>query len=384
MKMESFFCFCHCSCFVLIHHKRSEHIPDSIYHAIVLALDTTPLGGVLNTEKTRILTATNGVKTTERLLQHPSLSMNMAGKMLQRTIAKYSTEKVDGETKPVEVTTGLRVLGAPIGSAQFCKEFMLETMKKAKKDSEALLEHLEDAQTILRLYSVCTVHKLTHLFSSDVLNAPTDKLPPHYYLWDSDLSEEFSKMTENMLCSITGNHSLPAHAHIIANMSIAQGGLGLQHPRANAITAYMMSTKRSLQYAQQGVWLGFNKDSFPLPTQITSLYNDWETSDRKSWIIFRKYLPTFADVCFQHADSPNDFIYKASLNGAREKAKDFSSRPMKETVLFNELLTPKDIQIALPGALDKRASMALMTMSRQEETHRMPNDIFTISIQRKL
>ena len=113
---------------------------------------------------------------------------------------------------------------------------------------------------ILRLYSVCTVHKLTHLFSSDVLNAPTDKLPPHYYLWDSDLSEEFSKMTENMLCSITGNHSLPAHAHIIANMSIAQGGLGFQHPRANAITAYMMSTKRSLQYAQQGVWLGFNKD----------------------------------------------------------------------------------------------------------------------------
>ena len=83
----------------------------------------TPMGGVLNTEKTRILTSTNGVKTTEALLNHPQLSFNMRGKMLQSAVATYSTKTVDGETKPVEVTDGLRVLGAQYVVGHFTEFF---------------------------------------------------------------------------------------------------------------------------------------------------------------------------------------------------------------------------------------------------------------------
>jgi hypothetical protein len=81
-------------------------------------------------------------------------------------------------------------------------------------------------------------------------------------LWNSTLTltNQFSDMTEYMLTNITNSTSLPTHAHIIANLSIKQGGLGLQHPRLNAITSFILSnsTKRCLQYTQCGVMLGHN------------------------------------------------------------------------------------------------------------------------------
>ena len=97
--------------------------------------------------------------------------MVMTGKLLKGAISTYSTEIVDGTRRPVEVTDGLRVLGAPIGSSEFCKNYLMKMMEKARSDfSQKLLDNLEDSQTILRFYSMCTVHKLTLLFSSDVLN----------------------------------------------------------------------------------------------------------------------------------------------------------------------------------------------------------------------
>jgi hypothetical protein len=57
---------------------------------------------------------------------------------------------------------------------------------------------------------------------------------------------------------------------------------------------------------------------------------------------------------------------------------------MKKNVLFNEHFTPLHIRQALPSVLDKRASMALMTMSRLEEENRLKNDNFVICLKWKL
>lgn len=81
----------------------------------------------------------------------------MTGKRLQDTIAKYSTKIVDGVRHPVEVTDGLRVLGTPIGSTEFCQNFIMEYLRKAKKDAASLL---------------------SSLFNADVFNSPIDQLPP--------------------------------------------------------------------------------------------------------------------------------------------------------------------------------------------------------------
>ena len=241
-----------------------------------------PLGAVLNTEKTRILTSTDGTTTTSKLLSDDNPVNVSIGQSLQRAISNYSTTIKDGTRLPVEVEVvdGLRVLGVPVGSPAFCKNFMLKCIKKAMKDSQALLAGLDDLQTILRLFSTCTVHKMTHLFSSDVSAADPNDLPQNFYLWGSPMTDQFSEMTNSMLAAITESDDIPSYSQIIANLSLKQGGLGFQHPRANAISAFMTSTKRCLQYSHQGVWLGHNRPRPPLPHSFTTLFNDWENSDQ--------------------------------------------------------------------------------------------------------
>jgi hypothetical protein len=85
-------------------------------------------------------------------------------------------------------------------------------------------------------------------------------------------------MTSNLIANITNKHEWPMHSQLISNISVNEGGLGNQNPRTNAITAYMATTKRCLQYAHEGVWLRFNKPKPPLPPFIKLLYNNWNTS----------------------------------------------------------------------------------------------------------
>jgi hypothetical protein len=190
----------------------------------------------------------------------------------------------------------LRVLGAPIGSTTFCQEFLLKAFSRAQSDAIKLVKNLEDLQTTLRLFSTCTAHKITHLFAHDVYNTDLGDLSDNYWLWNSKLTDKFSEMTANLIANITNQHHLPVHAQLISNISIAQGGLGIQSPRTNAITAYMSTTKRCIQYIHQGVWLGFNKPRPQLPPPIQVLYNDWESSNSRTWLIFWKYLKAFNDI----------------------------------------------------------------------------------------
>ena len=74
----------------------------------------TPLGAVMNTDKTRILTTTTG----KSILPQKIKEDKTIGNELKIAIQKYSTTTDrDGNTTPVEVTTGLHILGVPVGSA---------------------------------------------------------------------------------------------------------------------------------------------------------------------------------------------------------------------------------------------------------------------------
>ena len=92
---------------------------------VELLLDTftkiaTPLGAVMNTEKTRILTSISNQSTLERLKAQSSPTFASRN----RAISRYSRKQLhDGTFIPLEVITGLRVLGVPIGSKQFCHQF---------------------------------------------------------------------------------------------------------------------------------------------------------------------------------------------------------------------------------------------------------------------
>jgi hypothetical protein len=105
----------------------------------------------------------------------------------------------------------------------------------------------------------------------------------------------------------------------------------------------MTTTKRCLQYVHQGVWLGFNKPCPLLPRTITSLYEDWESSTNRTWEIFKKYLKTFNSVSLEHPDTDNDYIFKASLNGSKDKMKEYAAKQLRTKVLEQEQVTPKHV-----------------------------------------
>ena len=78
-------------------------------------------------------------------------------------------------------------------------------------------------------------------------------------------------------------------------------------------------------------------------------------------------------------------MFKASLNGSREKMKEYSARQLKKKkILCEPQITPSHVLGVLPALLDKRTSMALMTMNRSNGAHRIKNHTFKTAIQRKL
>lgn len=121
-----------------------------------------------------------------------------------------------------------------------------------------------------------------------------------------------------------------------------------------------------------------------LPTLITLLYQQWESSHNRTWLIFCKYLHIFNNVTVHQPKSDKDYIFKASLNGSREKMKEFSARQLKKKILHEPQITPSHVLRVLPALMDKQTSMALMTMSRSNEANGIKNHTFKTAIQQML
>jgi hypothetical protein len=137
--------------------------------------------------------------------------------------------------------------------------------------------------------------------------------------------------------------------------------------------------KRCLQYSRDGVWLGFNRPRVPLPATITSLFDNWATSESKTMQIFRRCLPDFALIC---GVDETDFILESSLNKCKGIIREHTSKLTRDFVL-PKVAEPHIVEV-LPQLLDKRSSMALMTMSRIEPKYRMSNATFSTALKRKL
>lgn len=138
----------------ILHHSDIQFFLDQFYKL------GSPLGAILNTEKTRILTTTTGQSVVARMKAHRNIGISMTGIALEEAIAEYSTTKVNGNS--------LRVLGAPIGSIEYCQNVIMKALAQEQSDATKLLTNLDDLQPTLRIFSMCTANKVTHLFAHDI------------------------------------------------------------------------------------------------------------------------------------------------------------------------------------------------------------------------
>ena len=127
------------------------------------------MGCNINPFKTRILTSCNGQSILTEL---ESIDSALAAQV-RTTIAMYSADPPsvkDGPTTPIELTSGFRLLGTPVGSPKFAQEFFNERLADVEKSVSLLHTHVPDLQTRLRIFTQCTIQKLPHLLGADIMH----------------------------------------------------------------------------------------------------------------------------------------------------------------------------------------------------------------------
>ena len=82
-----------------------------------------------------------------------------------------STSIVNGEaiSTLIKITTGLRLLGQPLGSTLFDRSLFLDRPQANVEDSANLVNIVPGPHTALRLFTHYTLHKLPYLLGSEVM-----------------------------------------------------------------------------------------------------------------------------------------------------------------------------------------------------------------------
>ena len=84
----------------------------------------------------------------------------------------------------------------------------------------------------MKIYAQCSANKLTHLLSADIMRNHTvwDDPEEGWEDWNVFLVEDTESMSRGFLADICGQGSLPDHSLFIAQISQADGRLGLLFP----------------------------------------------------------------------------------------------------------------------------------------------------------
>jgi hypothetical protein len=115
--------------------------------------------------KTQIFTSTSGHSPLNTLsILEPTLATSISN-----TIAKYSLQPNKSNHLappiPAELTSGFRLLGSPVGSPTFAREYFNDQLSNVQTKMTLFSEAITDPQTKLRLISQCLIQKLPHLLA---------------------------------------------------------------------------------------------------------------------------------------------------------------------------------------------------------------------------
>ena len=351
----------------------------------------TPLGLDLNTFKTRILTSVTGESILPDLyITNPTLAaqIELTINTFSQAATPTSTEHPTG-TCGVEVTTGFRLLGTPVGSASFAATFFEQQVEEVRTMVASLESSIPDLQTRLRMFSQCIIQKLPHLLGADVMHHQSlHSLPHSWHGWNGPLSKSIDSIIHNFLATLTSQQQLPSHAIIIANISVGLGGLGILNASHRAAPDFVFTMTSAMRYATNGFL--FNKDipNSHLHPSIANLFSPDLNTDSLYLQRFQKLLPDIAAIAVSDkcpaTERINHFLHKTSIHSARHRLKQHCSG-----ILLSSLIN--DFQQNLPQStkfttsiLTSATSYPLIAMSRSIPGHRLHNWNFIYGILRKL
>ncbi len=77
-------------------------------------------------------------------------------------------------------------------------------------------------------------------------------------------------------------------------------------------------------------------------------------------------------------------MHNASLNSCKDKIREHSSTTIKRDIIYHDRISSPKLRTLLPAILDRKTSLAMMTMSHLEPEHRIKNENFAIALKQKL
>ena len=185
-------------------------------------------GLFLNTIKTCILTSTKNGASAIPAIRH--LYGNALANVIADTNATFSnkpspTPTNPSATTPVEVATGLRILGQLVGSKEFAATFFQDALQRVQGQVNPLFDSLSDKATILHLFAAYLRHEQDSapLLGSEVLYFLEDVNQSEWDQWQGALTEGTHCLTTNFLARLANAPFIPHSSMLIAYMSIAQG-----------------------------------------------------------------------------------------------------------------------------------------------------------------
>jgi hypothetical protein len=348
-----------------------------------------PLGCFVNPMKTRILTSTSGHSPIPDLHHiNPRLATTISN-----AISKYSTRPNDvdilGPPLPAELTTGFRLLGSPVGSPAFAREYFNTQLIDIQTCITTMSIAITDRHTRLRLFSQCLIQKIPHLLGCDVLyHYDTDEPPPNWTDWNGPLTSATNHIISRFISDTIGITTLPHHALLIAQLSLNAGGLGILDPRTRAIPDFMLTLTTSIRHATNGIYLNKQLNNVHLHPTIAALYSI--TTNPHSLILkrFHHILPNIAtSSCpptVPRTDLSQYFLTTLSPHSARGRLKNHSTG-IVTAELYNHVFEHEHEHFhLLPSILSPHTSYPLIAMSRSCIKNRLTPMTFLLCIRRKL
>ena len=365
------------------------YLPDLPFLCDTLKTNGDKLGCFINPSKTRILTSCIGVSPIPELYAtNPSLATQITN-----TIARFSTDPHPTDRSlpplPVELLSGFRLLGHPVGSASFAREFFTTCLAAVESDIASINDTIDDDQTKLRLFTQCTLQKIPHLLSSDVLyHLPTDIANPPWEEWNGPLTAATDTIISTFLSKLLQRDALPTHSTLISQLGLSHGGLGLLSPRTRAVPDFVLSMANAHRNATTGFAL--HPDSTPhlLHPTLRDLFEVTTNPDSAILRRFHILLPHFAAIGCAPSTPPADrlphFLQTTSLRRARERITTFTSTHTLHSIYHDVCSNSPEHTHLLPSLLSPQTSYPIIALCRSKPGNRLPPWCFSLATKRKL
>ena len=318
----------------------------------------TPLGIILNHNKTNILTSTTGESPIERL----SPSQRQGLKEALTFLSPTSPEKA-------EITTGVRFLGQPIGSSNFARQYIASKIAKLENKLDKL-HQLHDLQTKHTLFRFSLVSSILHLLPADITLAnPAGR--PTSTLWTSPTTIKMERLIATFLARLTSTpiDMVLVPSTLIASLPQRLGGTGYQNAAAAAYPRFLTQTARAIAMA--------HSEHSPLPTVHQQTYRNWQENTSPEMTKFRKALSLFAN---EYADE-SLFTVERFDRSTHNRQMDHILKEHVIPKIFRA--TKPDQRIFLPSVLSPLTSMPF-SVPLSASDFRLDNKVFTTALKRKL